>query len=565
MSYFSNLKIGARLTLGFSAILALTFAIGAGAINRLGAVNDATADIATNWLPATRDLGTYRSALNAERRAEAMLTVATTPEVVAAETSSLNTARDSAVQAWKSYETTISGAEERALAEAIDAAAKTWRETEARSIGLAAKGDNAGAAALYRGDGMHAFKALVEAVDKCVDFQSKGADTAFQASQDSYHQTRALAIALLVAAIGIGFGLAWAITRSITGPIRDAVKVAETVAGGDLSSRIAVTRTDEAGQLLGALMRMNDSLAAIVGDVRRATDSIATGSAQIATGNADLSQRTEEQASNLQQTAASMEQLTVTVKNNADAAHQARQLSETAHGAATQGGQVVGRVVATMEQITESSRRISDIIGVIDGIAFQTNILALNAAVEAARAGEQGRGFAVVAGEVRALAQRSAEAAKEIKQLIGASVERVEEGRSLVDDAGRAIDDIVTQVRRVNDLVAEISAASVEQSSGIGQIGDAVAQLDQVTQQNAALVEESAAAAESLRHQADLMSRAVAVFRLGADTDTPFAAPKAATSAGAKPEPRSAAGVAARAKALPAAVSAAKDEAWAEF
>jgi methyl-accepting chemotaxis protein len=564
MSYFSNLKIGARLTLGFSAILALTFAIGVGAINRLGAVNDATADIATNWLPATRDLGTFRSALNAERRAEAMLTVATTPDVVAAETSSLDTARESATQAWKRYEATIDGAEERTLAEAIDVAAKAWRETAARSIELARKGDNAGAATLYRGDGKAAFNALVDAVNKCVDFQSKGADGAFRASQDSYRETRMLAIALLVAALGIGFGLAWAITRSITGPIRDAVKVAETVAGGDLSSRVAVTRTDETGQLLGALMRMNDNLCAIVGDVRRATDSIATGSAQIATGNADLSQRTEEQASNLQQTAASMEQLTVTVKNNADAAHQARQLSETAHGAATQGGQVVGRVVATMEQITESSRKISDIIGVIDGIAFQTNILALNAAVEAARAGEQGRGFAVVAGEVRALAQRSAEAAKEIKHLIGASVERVEEGRSLVGDAGRAIDDIVTQVRRVNDLVGEISAASVEQSSGIGQIGDAVAQLDQVTQQNAALVEESAAAAESLRHQADIMSRAVAVFRLGADADFQLAATKTPAAA-AKPAPQRIAAPVASAKARPAAVSAAKEEAWAEF
>jgi methyl-accepting chemotaxis protein len=527
MSFFSNLKIGARLTLGFLAILALTLAIGAGSISRLGAVNAATADIATNWLPATRELGTFRAALHAERRAEAMLSVATTPDAVSIESKSLNTARDNATQAWKRYEATIGGADERALAGAIDTAAKTWRDAQARTIEMARAGDNAGAAALYQGDGKKAFNALMDAVAKCVDFQGKGADAAYQASQDNFRTTRALAIALLAAAIGLGMGLAWVITRSITGPIHEAVKVAETVADGDLSSRVAVTRTDETGQLLGALMRMNTNLATIVGDVRRATDSIATGSAQIATGNADLSQRTEEQASNLQQTAASMEQLTVTVKNNADAAHQARQLSETAHGSATQGGAVVGRVVSTMEQITESSRKISDIIGVIDGIAFQTNILALNAAVEAARAGEQGRGFAVVAGEVRALAQRSAEAAKEIKNLIGASVERVEEGRALVSDAGRAIDDIVTQVKRVNDLVGEISAASVEQSSGIGQIGDAVAQLDQVTQQNAALVEESAAAAESLRNQADVMSRAVAVFRLAANVDGSLATPQA--------------------------------------
>jgi methyl-accepting chemotaxis protein len=259
---------------------------------------------------------------------------------------------------------------------------------------------------------------------------------------------------------------------------------------------------------------MNDSLARFVGLVRNSSDSIATGSAEIATGNQDLSQRTEEQASNLQQTAASMEQMGATVKNNAETAQQANSLANRASAAAAKGGEVVGAVVATMQDIANSSKKIVDIIGVIDGIAFQTNILALNAAVEAARAGEQGRGFAVVASEVRSLAGRSADAAKEIKSLIGASVEKVEVGARQVNEAGASMVEIVAQVQRVTELIAEISSATAEQSTGIGQVGEAVTQLDQVTQQNAALVEESAAAAESLKHQAAALAQVVSVFKL---------------------------------------------------
>ena len=261
---------------------------------------------------------------------------------------------------------------------------------------------------------------------------------------------------------------------------------------------------------------MNDSLAGIVGQVRAASDSIATGATQIATGNADLSQRTEEQASNLQQTAASMEQLTSTVQTNSDTARQAAELAREASSAALRGGELVGQVVGTMDAINSSSKKIADIIGVIDSIAFQTNILALNAAVEAARAGEQGRGFAVVASEVRSLAQRSAQAAKEIEGLITESVEKVETGTAQVGEAGRSMSDIVTQVKNVNDLIAEISSATQEQSQGISQVGDAVSQLDQVTQQNAALVEESAAAAESLSQQAARLVEAVSIFTLRA-------------------------------------------------
>ncbi|HEX5806520.1 MAG TPA: methyl-accepting chemotaxis protein [Macromonas sp.] len=325
--------------------------------------------------------------------------------------------------------------------------------------------------------------------------------------------TLVLSVATVLALV-VGVVSSLIITRSIVGPIKQAVEVANTVAAGDLTSNIPMNSKDETGQLLHALHVMNESLVKVVSEVRHGSDSIATGSAEIANGNADLSQRTESQASNLEETAASMEELTATVNQNTETARQASQLAQVAREAANQGGDVVGQVVKTMHDISSSSRKIADIIGVIDGIAFQTNILALNAAVEAARAGEQGRGFAVVAGEVRTLAQRSAQAAKEIKGLIEASVDSVETGSQLVGRAGKSMDNIVTQVQRVADLIGEITAASEEQSNGIAQVGSAVAQLDQVTQQNAALVEESAAAAESLKSQAARLAEVVSAFKL---------------------------------------------------
>jgi methyl-accepting chemotaxis protein len=309
--------------------------------------------------------------------------------------------------------------------------------------------------------------------------------------------------------------LGWAISRAIVGPIRRAVQVAEQVARGDLRSNIRISGNDETAQLLAALKSMNDNLARVVGSVREGSLNIADGTSQISAGNLDLSQRTELQASNLQQTAASMEEITSTVRNNSETARAAAALAGTMSDSAATGGAAVAQVVGTMAEITQSSRKMGDIIGVIDGIAFQTNILALNAAVEAARAGEHGRGFAVVAAEVRTLAQRSAVAAKEITTLIQASVEGVERGAAQADAAGATMDDIVAKVRHVTQLIGEISNATQEQTSGIGQVSSAVAQLDQVTQQNAALVEESAAAAESLKKQAEQLVDAVAVFQLG--------------------------------------------------
>jgi len=312
----------------------------------------------------------------------------------------------------------------------------------------------------------------------------------------------------------LGGALAWLLTISITRPLTQAVGIAETVAAGDLSSDIVAGGKDETGQLLTALKTMNDNLLNIVSQVRVGTDTISTASSEIASGNLDLSGRTEQQAGSLEETASAMEELTSTVKQNADNARQANQLAVSASEVAQQGGAVVSEVVDTMGSINESSRKIVDIISVIDGIAFQTNILALNAAVEAARAGEQGRGFAVVASEVRSLAQRSSAAAKEIKTLIDDSVSKVDVGSKLVQQAGETMNEVVASVKRVTDIVGEISSASQEQSAGINQVGQAITQMDESTQQNAALVEQAAAAAQSLQDQAGRLAQVVSVFKL---------------------------------------------------
>ena len=361
--------------------------------------------------------------------------------------------------------------------------------------------------------------AYVAALKAVLDYQHDSIDEMNARIADDAASGKTRLMALGAVAIVLGAVLALLLTRSITRPLASAVSAANEFANGDLTSTITVQGHDEPAQLLRAMERMRSSLAVVVSHVRQGSESVATASAQIAQGNNDLSARTEQQASALEETAASMEQLNATVRQNADNARQANQLSMVASTVAIKGGEVVGQVVETMKGINDSSRKISDIIGVIDGIAFQTNILALNAAVEAARAGEQGRGFAVVATEVRSLAGRSAAAAKEIKDLIGASVQRVAEGTALVDKAGATMTEVVTSIRRVTDIMGEISSASNEQSTGVSQVGEAVTQMDQATQQNAALVEEMAAAASSLQSQAQELVQAVAVFRLGANED----------------------------------------------
>jgi methyl-accepting chemotaxis protein len=358
-------------------------------------------------------------------------------------------------------------------------------------------------------------------------------EQALQERQRTYWMVGAASLMLVL----VGVALAGMIVRSITRPLGRAVYLADTIAAGDLTVDVHDERKDELGELLRSLSAMTQKLRSVVGEVRNGVDSVSSAASQIATGNQDLSARTEQTAANLEETAASIEELTATVTQSADTARQANQLASTAVQAAERGGEVVQQVVHSMEQINASSRKISDIIGVIDGIAFQTNILALNAAVEAARAGEQGRGFAVVAGEVRSLAGRSAEAAKEIKQLITASVGNVDAGSSQVAQAGESMQEIVASVRRVTDLIGEITASATEQRDGIGQVNQAVSNLDQMTQQNAALVEESSAAALAMNDQAQRLADVVAVFNVGAGTMAPRAVPQPSAPAMKAPVP----------------------------
>jgi len=372
-----------------------------------------------------------------------------------------------------------------------------------------AQSDTEGKLASASDDYFGAINALATRIEKLQAERSADLDTRAQSSQS-------LLLMLTLLGVACGALIAWSITRSVTRPIHHAADAAKHMAGGDLSRPIQAQGADEVGAMLGALSSMQQGLRAMVEQIRLGTDGVGTASAQIAAGNQDLSSRTEQTAGSLQQTASSMEQLTGTVRQTADSARTANQLASSAREAAAKGGEVVSQVVATMDDIHAGSRRIADITGVIDGIAFQTNILALNAAVEAARAGEQGRGFAVVAAEVRSLAQRSAQAAKEIKTLIGESVGKVESGSKLVQDAGATMDEINASVLRVSDIIGEISSAAAEQSEGLAQVNGAVAQLDRMTQQNAALVEESAAAAQSLRDQAQRLGDTVERFKVRA-------------------------------------------------
>ncbi len=509
-----NLKIGTRLGLGFALILLFLGCIAGLGVLQLQNAGDATDEMVKQGLVKERLAADWLGATSSNSVRTFALLKSTDLEDQKYFQKGITQTSQSITENSKKLLAMLDKPEEKKLYEA--SLAKRAAYIDLRNAALKLKNDDQLAQAIRLVDAklVPALETYEASIKAMLLYQAAQIDQTASSINALYRSARSGLIALALAALALGCMLAWWLTLGITRPLSQAVKVAQTVAAGNLTSTVEVKSTDETGQLLQALKDMNDSLAKVVGEVRVGTDTIATASSQIAAGNMDLSSRTEQQASSLQETAASMEELTSTVKQNADNARQANQLAVTASGVALKGGSVVAQVVDTMGAINSSSRKIVDIIGVIDGIAFQTNILALNAAVEAARAGEQGRGFAVVAAEVRNLAQRSAGAAKEIKTLIGDSVQKVEEGSKQVAQAGQTMDEIVDSVKRVTDIMAEITAASQEQSTGIEQVNQAITQMDQVTQQNAALVEEAAAAAASLREQASNLSQVVSVFKL---------------------------------------------------
>jgi methyl-accepting chemotaxis protein len=510
-----NLKISTRLMLLIGTLAVMLVAIGLTGLSGIRQSNAALKSVYEDRTIPMGQLGDVQHQVLRNRLAIANSVLDPTPETFAKSIADVDTNLVTLQKTWGAYMATTLTAEEAVVAKKFNAdRARLVQEGLQPAMAALRANDAAGAHRLI----LEKIRPLSVPVDEGIEalmyIQLKEAKAEYDAAVMRYTITWAWSVSAIVAGVLFAVLFGMRLVRGISRSLREALDVATAVGQGDLSHTVHRDGKDEVAQVLIALAGMQNSLSEVVSSVREGAEAVATASAQIAQGNHDLSGRTESQASALEQTAASMEQLSATVKQNADSARQANRLAQSASATAVQGGEVVARVVATMKGINDSSKKISDIIGVIDSIAFQTNILALNAAVEAARAGEQGRGFAVVASEVRALAGRSAEAAKEIKHLINASVEQVEQGTAQVDQAGTTMNEVVHGIKRVTDLMGEISAASNEQSAGVSQVGEAVMQMDQVTQQNAALVEQMAAAASSLTSQAHALVETVAVFTL---------------------------------------------------
>ncbi len=524
---FANLRIATKLSIGFGFVALLITLIAAIAWIQLGGAKQLVEDALEDRYPKIESARNIRGELTAQalQLREALLSASTGDSAAVA--TALTKVEESSTKASKDYDklrATINTPKGKELLQGMLDVRGPYADARNHVVGLIKEGKASEALQSLRADLMPRQDAYFAAVGAFVEFQRDTMLTASEDAQAAMVKTTREVVGAAALAVVLSVLAAFLISRAIVRPINEAVGAADHIAAGDLTRDIQAQGRDETAQLLGSMQKMQLALRDLVSHVRQGAEGVATASAQIAQGNQDLSSRTEQQASALEETSASMEEMGSTAQQNADNARAASQLAASASSVATQGGTVVGQVVDTMREIQHSSQKIADIIGVIDGIAFQTNILALNAAVEAARAGEQGRGFAVVAGEVRTLAQRSAEAAKEIKGLIGDSVERVERGTSLVDQAGSTMQEVVQSIQRVTDIVGEISSASQEQNAGVNQVAEAVSSMDQTTQQNAALVEESAAAAANLQQQADQLVKAVSAFRIdghGMDSAVP--------------------------------------------
>ena len=518
-----NMNVGTRLSAAFLLVIVLLLGITLQGIAGMSSVNDSSELIVNDRYRKVTIANAVLDGINSTAVEMRNLLILEDKAQAAQALERMALARKQVTGQLATLERELSTEQGRqSLKRILDARAR-YAAGQQRFLALLAADDKAQASALLLSSVMRDQQAYFDEVRSLVNLVGQLMEKAGEHSVLTYHASRNWMLGLAALATLLACGLGVWITRGITGPLRGAMAVAQAIAGGDLRSHIRVSGDDETARLLKALQEMNDSLQRIVGQVRSGTDTINAAASEIADGNLDLSARTEQQASSLEETAAAMEQLTSTVQQNADSARQASALAAGASAVASKGGAEVTRVVDTMASINASSQKIVDIISVIEAIAFQTNILALNAAVEAARAGEQGRGFAVVAAEVRGLAQRSTAAAKEIELLIRDSVEQVECGNRLVSDAGRTMAEVVASVHRVSDIMGEISAAGVEQSAGIAQVNEAIAQMDAVTQQNAALVEEAAAAAASLQQQARGLSATVSVFRTEDGTPAPLA------------------------------------------